>query len=238
MSDPQIDKRTYWILKDVKKAIREFDMIQDGDKIAVGVSGGKDSLSLITLLDEWSRSAPQKIELVGIHVMGDSNGPTSQPHQPLQDWLDQKGYQHSFVEMYTPEDESLPMDCQRCTWNRKRSIFEEADRLGCNVVALGHHADDLAQTTLMNILYNGRVETMTPSSSYFNGRFKLIRPLCYIPEKELKALARINQYPPPPPKCPRSEISKRYHISKLIDEFEKECKDIRINLLNAGLQNN
>lgn len=237
MSNPLIDKRTYWILKDVKKAIREFDMIQDGDKIAVGVSGGKDSLSLLALLDEWQKSAPHKIELFAVCVMGDSNGPSTQPHQPLEEWLSQKGYKYSFVPMYTPEDEPLPMNCQRCAWNRKRTIFEEADRLGCNVIALGHHADDLAQTTLLNILYHGRVETIPPSSNYFNDRFKLIRPLCYIPEKELKSLASLNQYPPPPPECPRSKTSKRYHIAKLIDDFEKECKDIRINLLNTGLQN-
>ena len=235
-SDPE--RLAYWLLKDVNKAIRDFVMIRDGDRVAVALSGGKDSLSLLRLLNIRRKSSPEKYDLIVIHVVGDARGSDCPSHPPLADWLKSQGYEFVIDRMVIPEDESLPMDCQRCTWNRRRTLFEAARRLGCNVVAFGHHADDLAQTTLLNLVFSGRVETMTPSRDYFEGELRSIRPLCYSSEKDIRRFARANDFPTPPPACPLSRETRRQRAEELIRQAEKWAKNSRVNLLRAGLRGN
>ena len=159
----------YWLFKDINKAIRDFEMIQDGDRIGVAVSGGKDSLSLLRLLDWRRKSVPEKYELVALHIIGDARGPECPTHPPLSEWLENSGYEFAVEPVIIPEDEHLPMNCQRCTRNRRRTLFQVFRQMGCNVIAFGHHADDLAQTTLLNLLFGARVETMSPRRDYFIG---------------------------------------------------------------------
>ena len=236
MTDP--DKLAYWLLKDINKAIRDYDMVQDGDRIGVALSGGKDSLSLLRLLDLRRRRAPQHYELVALHVLGDSHGPHQSPHPPLLDWLAGSGYEYVVAPMIIPEDEALPMDCQRCSWNRRRTLFQLFREQSCNVIAFGHHADDLAETTLLNLLYSGKLETMAPRRDYFEGQLRLIRPLAYTPEKDLRRLARASGFPSPPPACERSDQNRREMARQAIRQAEKLGKHVRANLLRAGLRGN
>ena len=228
----------YWLLKDMNKAIRDYDMIRAGDRVAVALSGGKDSLSLLHLLDLRRKTVKESYELVAVHVIGDARGPECPPHQPLVDWLAASGYEYAIEPLLLPEGEPLPMNCHRCTWNRRRTLFEAAHRLGCNVVAYGHHADDLAQTTLLNLLFHGSVETMAPSRDYFEGTFRLVRPLCYLPAKEIRRFARASgfSFPTPPPECPRSGHTRRQRAAELIRQAEGWCQNARTNLLQAGLR--
>ncbi len=226
----------YWLLKDVNRAIREYGMIADSDRVAVAVSGGKDSLSLLKLLDLRRESAAERYELAAIHVAGDARGPDTPPHQPLLDWLAASGYEYAVAAMELPEGERLPMDCARCTWHRRRALFEAARRLGCNVVALGHHADDLAHTTLMNLLFHGKVETMIPRREYFGGALRMVRPLCFTPEKEIRRYAQACGFPPPPPGCPVGEHSQRALARELLKTAEKSARAARTNLIRAGLR--
>ncbi len=230
------DRLAYWLLKKVDKAIRDYGMIAEGDRVAVAVSGGKDSLALLRLLDLRRKHVPETYDLVALHVVGDARGPEGPAHAPLLDWLEQQGYNFAVEPLYLPAGEPLPLTCARCTWHRRRTLFEMAARLGCNVVALGHHADDLAQTTLLNLLYHGRVETMAPQREYFNEILRLVRPLCYLAEKEIRRLARATGFPPPPSACPRNETSRRALVADLLRQAEKECRDARGNLLRAGLK--
>jgi tRNA 2-thiocytidine biosynthesis protein TtcA len=101
---------------------------------------------------------------------------------------------------------------------------------------MGHHADDLAQTTLLNLLYHGKVETMAPRREYFDGTLRLVRPLCYTPEGPLRRFARACAFPPPPPDCPRGNQSRRRLIRDLLKQAERGCQDARTNLLRAGLK--
>ena len=232
---PDPARLAYWLLKEVNRAIRDYAMLADGDRVAVAVSGGKDSLSLLHLLDIRRQTVPERYELAAIHVIGDARGPGTPVHPPLIDWLAAGGYEHLVVPLRLPDDEMLPLNCQRCTWNRRRTLFEAAQRLGCNVVAFGHHADDLAQTTLMNLLASGRVETMAPRREYFDGALRLIRPLCYVAEKDIRRFARASAFPSPPEDCPRSHESRRRVAADLVDLAEREFQSTRTNLLRAGL---
>lgn len=226
----------YWLLKDVDRAIREHGMIRPNERVAVAVSGGKDSLSLLRLLD-WRRgTSPVPYELVAIHVQGDTRGRDTPPHPALAQWLRDEGYDHRILPPFQAHDEALPMGCQRCTWNRRRTLFEEAERIGCTVVAFGHHADDLAQTTLINLLFHGRVETMAPVRTYFGGRLRLIRPLCYLAEGELRRFARASVFPPPPPLCSRAGQSQRELVRGLLRSVGRHYPQVRANLLRSGLR--
>lgn len=234
----QLQKTAYWLQKSINKAVYEYKMINDGDKIAVAVSGGKDSLSLLKLLDFRRQSAPEKYELAAIHVVGDARGPGCPKHPPLTDWIKQSGFEYHICNLYVPEDETLPLDCSRCTWNRKRTLFEAAKKLGCNVVALGHHADDFAETTMLNLLFQGKVETMSPVSYYFGDTFRLIRPMIFLPEAKIARFARLNDFPDPPPTCPRSAITRRRMVKEMLAGVQKHYPDARKNLLRAGIRGN
>jgi len=231
-------RQAYWFQKDINKAIRDYDMIKDGDKIAVAVSGGKDSLSLLELLLYRQATSNGKYSIKVIYIIGDTNGPGKLPHPDLIKWLNNLDVEVAVEDMIIPEGEKIPMDCDRCSWNKRRTIFETVHRLGCTKVAFGHHADDLAATTLLNLFFGGRVETMAPSAEYFDGAFHLIRPLCYTSEKAIRRFARVCDFPPPTQKCPRARDSRRQMAEELIDQVEKWSKDIRVNLLKAGLKGN
>jgi tRNA 2-thiocytidine biosynthesis protein TtcA len=232
------DQAAFWLLKNVNRAIRDYGMIAEGDRVAVAVSGGKDSLSLLRLLDLRRKWSMEKYELAAIHVIGDSRGAEIPVHQPLVDWLDERGYEMLIVPLDLPAGEPLPLGCQRCTWNRRKALFGAAQKLGCNVVAYGHHADDLAQTTLLNLLFQGRVETMAPKREYFGGSIRLVRPLCYTTEAEVRRYARLEAFPPPPPDCPRSALSQRVQAKEILRIASKGNKNALVNLLRAGLGGN
>jgi tRNA 2-thiocytidine biosynthesis protein TtcA len=234
---PNPDRLAYWLLKPVNQAIHAYQMIAAGDRVAVAVSGGKDSLSLLRLLDLRRRSAPERYELVAIHVTGDARGPETPEHPPLLDWLRASGYEYAVEPLRLPAGEPLPMGCHRCTWNRRKALFEAARRLGCGIVAFGHHADDLAQTTLLNLIYNGVSETMAPRREYFDGKIRVIRPLCYLPEADIRRYARACDFPPPPPACPQSERSHRRLAAGLLRQALQASPAARTNLLRAGLKN-
>ena len=229
----------YWLFKDINKAIRDFEMIQDGDRIGVALSGGKDSLSLLRLLDWRRKSVHQRYELAAVHIIGDARGPDCPSHPPLLTWLEKSGHPFAIEPVIIPEDEALPMNCQRCTHNRRRTLFQGFREMDCNVAAFGHHADDLAQTTLLNLLYGGRVETMAPRRDYFDGQLRLIRPLAYTRASAIRRFARANpDFPLPPPACPLSDDTRRRHAEELIQQAEGWAKNTRVNLLRAGLRGN
>ncbi|GAB4567640.1 MAG: tRNA 2-thiocytidine(32) synthetase TtcA [Anaerolineae bacterium] len=223
-----------FLLKRVNRAIRDFAMIRDGDRIAVAVSGGKDSLGLLHLLSQRRRSAPEKYELIGIHIRGDGRGPT-EPYEPLETWLRQLDIPVVCEDWDLPPDEPLPMNCFRCSWNRRRQLFLTAHRLGCNVVALGHHADDIIETFLLNLFQNGRLDTMAPHSVYFDGVLRLIRPLIYAPEKEMRRLAAAMGFPPPPPSCPQSDSTAREDAHQLLQMAQARFPQTYANLLRLAL---
>jgi tRNA 2-thiocytidine biosynthesis protein TtcA len=226
----------HFLLRDVNRAIREFGMIRPGDRIAVAVSGGKDSLSLLRLLNVRRVFEPTPYTLAAVHVRGDAAGVTA-PYPPLEDWLGAQGIPFQIVEPELNAGDAPPIPCRRCTWLRRKALFMAADALGCNVVAYAHHADDAAQTTLLNLLYGGQPATLAPHAEYFAGHFRLIRPLIYLTERELARYARAERFPAPPPACPRADESRRQAVRDFLASVPPADQDqFRWNLLRAGLR--
>lgn len=235
-SDKHLNKMAHFLLKKVNLVIRQFDMISDGDRIAVALSGGKDSFSLLSLLIHRQAFAMEKYSVAAIHVIGDARGADLPVHPELSEWLEKSGIEYEIRPTYMADGEQVPLSCQRCTWNRRRTLFEMAKDLGCNKLAFGHHLDDLAQTALLNLVYHGKNETMTPVREYFGGECTLIRPLAYVPEKELKRFAAAHDFPPPPSACPRGEHTQRQHMKSIIAEMRKGCRAADWNLAQSALK--
>jgi tRNA 2-thiocytidine biosynthesis protein TtcA len=233
MSQSNSDKLTFYLLKNVNKAIREFDMIADGDRVAVAVSGGKDSRSLLHLLHARQRTVPEQYDLIALHVQAEIPGyPDSRP--VLEPWFRELGVDYAFVPMELPPDEPLPLDCFRCSWNRRKALFLKAHELGCNKLAFGHHADDAAHTTLLNLFYSGRLETMAPHVRFFDGQIILIRPLIYLEEHQLDQLARALAFPLEEGTCPLKDTSKRIWVKNWLRQAGPDYRQIRKNLWRAA----
>jgi tRNA 2-thiocytidine biosynthesis protein TtcA len=154
----------------------------------------------------------------------------------LEEWLLREGIPYRVVEPDAEPGDPLPLTCHRCSWLRRKAIFLTAEALECNVVAFAHHADDAAQTTLLNLLYGGQPVTLSPHAEYFSGRFRLIRPLIYVPERDLARFARASGFPSAPPVCPRAKDSRRLRVAQMLDATGPERDQFRSNLLRAGLR--
>lgn len=233
MSQPNADKLTFYLLKNVNKAIREFDMIADGDRVAVAVSGGKDSRSLLHLLRARQRTVQERYDLVALHVEAEVAGyPRLRP--VLEPWFRELGVDYAFVPLELPPGEPLPLDCFRCSWNRRKALFLRAYELGCNKLAFGHHADDAAYTTLLNLFYSGRLETMMPRGQFFDGQIILIRPLIYLEERQLGQLARALGFSLGEGGCPLSHSGKRAWVKEWLRQAGADYRQIRTNLWRAA----
>jgi len=231
------ERHAFYLSKKVDRAVREHNMIAEGDRILVGVSGGKDSLSLVRLLSYGLVHSPAKYELVAAHVRGDARGVTTDPPEELAKWVRGEGVELQVRDIILPDGEPLPMDCERCSRNRRRTLFEMARELGCNKVALGHNLEDFAHTALMNLLAFGRLETMAFSRSYFGGLFTVIRPLAYLREHELVRLARAGEFPVVESSCPMASASRRAAARRLMRVVSGEFKHAAMNTLRAACRN-
>lgn len=228
MNSPETIAR--YLLKSVRRAVREFGLIEDGDRIAVGVSGGKDSRALLDLLAR-GLNIPERYEIVAVHVDGSGQGlPDLRPR--LEPWLQALGVPYEFAPLTLAAAEPLPLTCFRCTWQRRKALFLTAEQLSCNKIAYGHHADDAAITTLLSLFYKGQLESLEPRRDFFGERFTLIRPLIYTPEVDIRRYTRACGWNfPPELECPRRDAARRDAIERFLRTFDKrEREQIRANL--------
>ena len=198
----------------------------------VAVSGGGDSLSLLQLLLMRHRSVPERYDLIAVHVYDDA-GPDERLRTDLEAWFQASGVEYAFEPLEVPTDEPRPLSCFRCAWHRRKALFLAADRLNCNKVAFGHHADDAAETALLNLFYSGRLESMDPRVQFFGGKITVIRPLIYVSKEELTRFAQTSGFPPPPPRCLNSLTSRRARMQAILQELESDCRGAKSNLLRA-----
>ena len=230
----KIDKMTFYILKNVNRAVREFGLIADGDRVAVGVSGGKDSCALLHLLLARQRTVREHYRVVAIHVQAGQVLGLPDIRPTLEPWFARLGVECAFVPLELAADEPLPLDCHRCAWHRRRALFLKAHELGCNKLALAHHADDAAQTTLLSLLYSGRLETLAPRLEFFDSAITLIRPLVYVEERRLAQLARALEVALDEAVCPRANTSQRAWVRRWLAEAGPDVRQMRANLWRAA----
>ncbi len=223
-----------YLSKKVNEALRGYDMIQPHDRVLVGVSGGKDSLSLLRLLKRQQQIGEIKFELIAAHITGDARGPGIKPPDALMDWLESEEIPYVTADLILPDGEPLPMDCERCGRNRRRSLFEVAEAHGCNKVALGHHLEDFSHTALLNLFASGRLETMAHKRKYFGGRFTVIRPLAYIKEASVTRFAKACGFPVIENNCPVANQTKRKVVAELLSQISHEFRSANKNIVKAA----
>jgi tRNA 2-thiocytidine biosynthesis protein TtcA len=218
----------------VGQAIHHYGMIADGDRIAVGLSGGKDSLTLLWILHERLSRIPIHYSLEAIHIDLGFDG-TAAPR--IEAYCKEKGY--SFRVEYTDygirshSEENRENPCFLCARLRRKRLFELADELGCNKLALGHNKDDIIETLFLNMCYGGEISTMVPCQPFFKGRLVVIRPMAYVDEGAINRFAQDHEFPDFPNACPTAMTSKRYEINKMLNGLYKTNKKIKGNIFRS-----
>jgi len=223
----------YKIKKHVNKTIKEYGLINDGDRILIGLSGGKDSLALVEILGEKMKIFNPKFSLVAAHISIE-NIPYKSDIEYLKSFCEQ--FNVPFVHYTISFDESTDKrksPCFLCSWNRRKALFELAKTHNCNKIALGHHIDDVLETLLMNMVFQGAFGTMPPLTQMDKFDMKIIRPLAMNHEKEIIQLAEIRQYKKQYKNCPHEKTSHRSDMKKLLAEFEKMNPEFRSSMWSA-----
>jgi tRNA 2-thiocytidine biosynthesis protein TtcA len=221
----------FYISKKVGKASIDYQMLQDKDKVLVAVSGGKDSLTLLRILRERQKFVPIHYDILAVHV--DMGYPGS-PAKRLAQYFKGLGVEYQIIKIDALKGKARKdISCFWCAWNRRKTIFETADRFGCTKVALGHHHDDIIETTLLNLFFHGEISTMSPKQDLFGGKIVVIRPLCYVEEKLIVKFARSLGFPSQTCACPNSKTSQRTKMTALIKNLEKTCPDVKKNIFRS-----
>ena len=226
------------ILSYMRKAIEEYNMIEENDKIAVCLSGGKDSITLLHAFKSLQRFYPKKFELIAISINPGFEFFDTTLLQNLCDNLEIP----LFIEKTNAKEivfdirkEKNP--CSLCANLRRGAINSIAVREGCNKIALGHNQDDVLETFLLNLFYTGSIGTFSPVSHMDRTGITLIRPLVYTPEKETKRFVKKNNLTVMPKVCPMDGTSKREDMRLMIFSLQKNIPMIRANLFGAIQRN-
>ena len=204
------------------KAMATYHLIEDDDHILVGLSGGKDSLLLLELLARRSRISHPRFKVEALHVR-----------------MENIHYETdtSYFEVGEAENgkdaRRQKQPCFLCSWNRRKQMFNLAQELGCNKIALGHHQDDLLHTALMNLTFQGRFDTMPALLKMRKMPLSIIRPLCMIEEKDIKTYATLQGYQKQQKLCPYETNSHRADIKEIYDAIERMNPEARYSMWNA-----
>lgn len=218
------------------KAIADFNMIQRGDRVMVCLSGGKDSFTMLSILDRLRIRSNNKFEIFAFTL---DQAQPGWDDSKLRLWLEERRIPYEILnrDTYSIVKEKIPEGktyCSLCSRLRRGIIYRYAEEKGFNKIALGHHRDDLIRSLMMSILYNGDIRSMPPKLLSDNKKHIVIRPLCYVQEKDIIEYANEQAYPIIPcTLCGSQENLARKKVGRLIDELAKENPKIPSNMLHA-----
>lgn len=228
--EKRIRRTTRFYLRKVNRAVATYDLLAAGDRVAVAVSGGKDSIALLRLLRDRREFFPPPYEIVALHVAYIAWDVGAPPREALAEHFRREGVPYEIVETdFTGET----VDCFRCSWLRRKALFTTAQRLGCNKLALAHNLEDIVETTLLNLFQHGRLERPEPRTVLFGGRLTLIRPLVLFTAHELRRFVQVCNLPVYESTCPRRRTSQRTQIGAFLRELQKSRRELYINVYRA-----
>jgi tRNA 2-thiocytidine biosynthesis protein TtcA len=234
--DQKLEKR---LCREIGQAIVDYNMIGEGDKVMVCLSGGKDSYAMLDILLKLQARAPVKFELIAVNL--DQKQPGFPAHI-LPEYLSKLGVPfhienqdtYSIVKDKVPEGKTM---CSLCSRLRRGILYRVAGELGCTKIALGHHRDDILATTLLNMFFGGKLKGMPAKLVSDDGKHTVIRPLAYVAEKDLIRWAEVQQFPIIPcTLCGSQENLQRKQVGIMLKEWEKKFPGRLDNMLHA-LQN-
>ncbi|PIP40964.1 MAG: tRNA 2-thiocytidine(32) synthetase TtcA [Desulfobacterales bacterium CG23_combo_of_CG06-09_8_20_14_all_51_8] len=223
--------------RDVGKAISHYDMIADGDRILVAVSGGKDSLTLLWMLNERLSWIPIRYSLFPVYIDPGFPGGFA---DSLCEFVKRMGFDlrvaHTNCGIQAHSASNRENPCFLCARLRRKRLFEIAGELDCRKIALGHHKDDIIETFFINVCYAGNISTMRPMQPFFKGKISVIRPLAYVEENRIRRIAKDREFPEFVNPCPTAAVSRRKEIKEILNRLYESNKKIRGNIFRA-LQN-
>jgi len=221
------------------RCIADYQLIEPGDRVMVAISGGKDSYTLLHLLERARQRAPVRFEIIAVHL---DQGQPGYDGAALEAWLEQQGYAHRIVRKDTyrivtdriPEGQTY---CSMCSRLRRGILYNVAEDLGCTKIALGHHRDDAIETLMLNMMFNGALSAMPARLRSDDGRNTVIRPLLYSSERDIAAYAEQLDFPIIPCNlCGSQENLWRQQVKEMLDELETRAPKVRQSML-AALKN-
>lgn len=216
------------------RAVHHYQLIEDGDRIAVAVSGGKDSMLLLWLLRERLQRIPIDYRLVAIHIDPGFDGAAA---EQLEAFLQKEQFAYEIVRtdhgIRAHGDENRENPCFLCARLRRTSLFRKAQELGCGKIALGHNQDDFIETFFINICYGGQIASMMPRQPFFGGEISVIRPLALVPAAKVERLCRQLSLPVLANCCPSINNNKRQQIRSLLATLYRSNRKVRGNIFHA-----
>ena len=227
------------MLSFVRRAVDDYGMIEDGDVIGIGVSGGKDSLALLEAMAYMKRFYPKKYEIKAITI---NMGFPNVDYTPIAKLCESLGVEYRVVDteiakiIFEVREESNP--CSLCAKLRRGSLHAAAQELGCNKVALGHHFDDVVETFMMNLFFEGRLGCFSPVTYLSNRKISLIRPLIYATEKDVIYFSRRRDLPIVKNPCPEDKETERENMKQLLQTLERQNEGLRHRIFKAICKGN
>jgi len=235
----RLNKLQKKLRRETGRAIADFNMIQDGDKVMVCLSGGKDSYTMLEILRNLQHSAPVDFELMAVNL--DQKQPGF-PEHVLPEYLEKEGVNYHILEKdtYSIVKEKVPegkTTCGLCSRLRRGSLYGFAEEIGANKIALGHHRDDIVETLFLNMFFGGKMKAMPPKLRSDDNRNVVIRPLAYCREKDIIEFARYKQYPIIPCNlCGSQENLQRQAVKDMLRRWDKEHPG-RVESIFSSIQN-
>lgn len=228
--EQQLERRLW---RHFNKGITQYGLLNDGDHILLGLSGGKDSLALLEFMAKRAKIYRPKIKLTALHVRMSNIAYESDTA-----YLEQFAAAHNVPLMiretsFDPSTDTRKSPCFLCSWNRRKMLFTTAQEIGCNKIALGHHQDDILHTMLLNLSFQGQFSTMPARLQMRKFDMTIIRPFCMVKESDIKEWAEIQDYQKQKKLCPYETDSHRSDIKQIFEQIEELSAKARHSMWNA-----